>query len=313
MNNKGFLEAQKIEPSLKGFMWPETMDIPTISNLHFHDNAIAKRNLLELLTTSVKKGTVNFDRIHIHSSVERPSNVAVSCNGREGAWLRLNQEMMRQNDERVLDAHEPADGWVKLLQGMQPFGTVNLTGHPCGCKAECTLNAIFTNRMPKRWEAQVFHDDRSLALIRLSYRAVPLLTASQYLGFCAKNSIPCHENPPLSGWLDTAKTKATLVSCNDQSKPSCGTKAIHKPLNAPARQDDWFDAISDMMEAFVNEFGKMPNETQAWGMLSDRPPVGYIINKGQDKGEDCLKMPGTKPLSQSSFSKRWTKYTADKP
>ncbi|MDP2201775.1 MAG: hypothetical protein Q8K07_07135 [Methylicorpusculum sp.] len=84
-------------------------------------------------------------------------------------------------------------------------------------------------------------------------------------------------------------------------------------LNAPSRQDDWFDLIVDMTKSYFAEFGSLPNEAQAWGRLWTNPPTGYAIETGMDKGEDCLKIPGKNPLSKSAFLKRWKKYTADKP
>jgi hypothetical protein len=79
------------------------------------------------------------------------------------------------------------------LEGIKPDEAVNLADHVCEFKADCTVSAVFTKGMPKRWEVQVFHDDGSLALARLSYRAVPLLTDGNYLDFCAKNSMPYPE------------------------------------------------------------------------------------------------------------------------
>lgn len=80
-------------------------------------------------------------------------------------------------------------------------------------------------------------------------------------------------------------------------------------LKLPSRQDAWVDVISDMATAFYAEFSKLPNESQAWGQLWKNPPAGYVITTGKDKGEDCLNMPGEKPLSKSGFSKRWKSYT----
>jgi hypothetical protein len=84
-------------------------------------------------------------------------------------------------------------------------------------------------------------------------------------------------------------------------------------LNIPAKIDGWFEAIDDMTRAFYNQYKKMPNVTQAWAQLSGTPPDGYNITTGEDKGEDCLNMPGSKPLSISGFKKRWGSYTTNKP
>ena len=80
-------------------------------------------------------------------------------------------------------------------------------------------------------------------------------------------------------------------------------------LNNPIKKDDWFCVIDDMTRAFHAEFDKIPNEPQAWGALWTNPPEGYEITTGKVKGDYCLFMPGTKPLSKSSFTKRWSTYT----
>ena len=80
-------------------------------------------------------------------------------------------------------------------------------------------------------------------------------------------------------------------------------------LNNPLKKDDWFCVIDDMTKAFHAKFDKIPNEPQAWGTLCTNPPEGYQITTGKVKGDDCLFMPGTKPLSKSSFTKRWSTYT----
>ena len=84
-------------------------------------------------------------------------------------------------------------------------------------------------------------------------------------------------------------------------------------LNNPLKKDDWFCVIDDMTRAFHAEFDKIPNEPQAWGALWTNPPEGYKITTGKAQADDCLFMPGTKPLSKSSFTKRWSNYTTNKP
>lgn len=81
-------------------------------------------------------------------------------------------------------------------------------------------------------------------------------------------------------------------------------------FKAPSRQDGWFEVINDAATNFYKEFGKLPNEYQLWGQLNTNPPRGYVITSGKDKGEDCLNMPGEKPLARKAFSKRWCNYTS---
>jgi hypothetical protein len=71
--------------------------------------------------------------------------------------------------------------------------------------------------------------------------------------------------------------------------------------------------IAKPQRGFHTKFGKIPNDPQAWGVLWTNSPEGYEITTGKDRGEDCLNMPGVKPLNKSAFSKSWTNYTANKP
>lgn len=81
-------------------------------------------------------------------------------------------------------------------------------------------------------------------------------------------------------------------------------------LKTPKRINEWFKVIYDMTRSFMDEYKIMPNEAQAWAQLYMKPPAGYEITAGKDKGgEDCLTMPGERPLSKSAFSKRWANYT----
>jgi len=102
---------------------------------------------------------------------------------------------------------------------------------------------------------------------------------------------------------------------NEPKAESVGTNEIKSTnlLNAPERQDGWFEVIADMTKLFHDKHNKIPNETQAWGQLWTTPPEGYAIKIGKDRGEDCLIMPGEKSLSKSQFQKRWKNYTALKP
>ena len=103
---------------------------------------------------------------------------------------------------------------------------------------------------------------------------------------------------------EPASTKVIQANSND-----LGFSGL---LNELTKKDGWFSVIDDMTRAFYTACEKMPNEHQAWATLWTNPPNGYGITVGTDKGEDCLNMPGAKPLSKSAFSKRWTNYTANK-
>jgi hypothetical protein len=112
----------------------------------------------------------------------------------------------------------------------------------------------------------------------------------------------CSENPS-----ETPAKETKPINQNSNSLDFSGL------LNNPLKKDDWFCVIDDMTRAFHAEFDKIPNEPQAWGALWTNPPEGYEITTGKVQADDCLFMPGTKPLSKSSFTKRWSNYTTNKP
>lgn len=143
--------------------------------------------------------------------------------------------------------------------------------------------------------------DSNLCKVRLSEFAAWCL----YIGL--------DDIPPELAELAKALQQTKAISENHTvSNTNPNEIEISQLLNAPARQDAWFDVIADMTTAFYAEFGKLPKEAQSWGRLWTSPPAGYVITTGTDKGEDCLSMPGEKPLSKSAFSKRWESYTANK-
>ncbi len=82
-------------------------------------------------------------------------------------------------------------------------------------------------------------------------------------------------------------------------------------LNVLEKKDAWFEAINEMTNEFYAEHNKLPTETQAWNRLNTQPPAGYMITAGIDRGENCLKMEGYKPLGKKSFVERWKKYTKE--
>ncbi len=138
------------------------------------------------------------------------------------------------------------------------------------------------------------------------------------------------ENPPAKvrpvdfvAWCETKNINTGWITGADEwvkykafhlPKPNVNNMSISDLLNVPERQDDWWHAISEATRDFYKEFRKLPSTSQLWGQLHQKPPHGYMITSGKDKGEDCLCMPGVnKPLSRSAFNKRWDKYTANKP
>ncbi|MCQ8180514.1 hypothetical protein NP603_05310 [Methylomonas sp. SURF-1] len=120
------------------------------------------------------------------------------------------------------------------------------------------------------------------------------------------------ESVSLETETNATKSEADTETISSVSQTKRGNDiAISNLLNAPTRQDDWFEVINDMTKDFYLKFGQVPNAIQAWGWLCTTPPAGYSITTGKDKGgEDCLMMPGVKSLGKRSFDERWKKYTA---
>jgi len=108
------------------------------------------------------------------------------------------------------------------------------------------------------------------------------------------------------------KQRGTEQTSSKAIQPNKNEFEFSGLLNIPGKVDAWFRAIDDMTRNFQIQSSVIPNETQAWVSLMTAPPPGYEITTGMDKGEDCLLMPGEKPLSKSAFSKRWKKYSAIK-
>lgn len=113
--------------------------------------------------------------------------------------------------------------------------------------------------------------------------------------------------------IEAEKKKPVNEQHNDdftQSKNK--TKSdLNNLLKAPStRQNDWAEVIKEMVNQFYAENGAIPTKAQAWDRLSTKPPKGYTITIGKDKGGDvCLIMSDGKTLSKSAFNKRWVNYT----
>ena len=118
--------------------------------------------------------------------------------------------------------------------------------------------------------------------------------------------VPSHDPMLKDGECSQGNAAPTILNQSSNDLEFSGL------LNNPSKKDDWFNVIDDMAKDFYTKSNKIPNETQAWVSLWTSSPEGYEITTGKDKGDDCLYMPGAKPLSKSAFSKRWTNYTTNK-
>lgn len=104
-----------------------------------------------------------------------------------------------------------------------------------------------------------------------------------------------HPEPP----INSVENNAPTVRHNDEPKEKTSL------LNAPTRQDDWFEVINLMTQQFYEKYGELPTMTQAWNALCNTPPAGYVITTNKN----YLMMAGCKSLSKRNFSDRWREYT----
>ena len=132
------------------------------------------------------------------------------------------------------------------------------------------------------------------------------------------NQWPIADDCLLNKWFEGEQLPEAVEDVGLVSHAGTGAKTIQPNTNEldysgflkePKRKDSWFRVIDDMTRAFHSENGKMPNEHQARARLWAKPPEGYEITTGMDRGEECLRMPTERPLSKSAFTKRWTSYT----
>ncbi len=79
----------------------------------------------------------------------------------------------------------------------------------------------------------------------------------------------------------------------------------NKDIKKPKRVNEWQQVIIDVINDYLNEYGVLPNNTQAWQRLLLNPPHGYDITKGTGEKKDCLKMPDSVYLTPKSFNERF--------
>ena len=56
--------------------------------------------------------------------------------------------------------------------------------------------------------------------------------------------------------------------------------------------------------------GKNANAEQAWAMLLNNPPAGYVAAVRTISGKPHIEITGERPISKNEFSRRWKRWTA---
>jgi hypothetical protein len=81
----------------------------------------------------------------------------------------------------------------------------------------------------------------------------------------------------------------------------------------PKGEEAWARVIDDMARSYFDIKKRLPTKSQAWVELCSNQPEENNISTGKGRGgEDCLIMPGNKPLSKGAFKKRWDRYNKPK-
>lgn len=113
-----------------------------------------------------------------------------------------------------------------------------------------------------------------------------------------------YNNAPLN---DVEPTETDL-SENHTTAPPVQQKEKTCLFNAPKTQDEWFDAINDVVNQFCAENGTIPTAAQMWSLFCVAPPHGYGITASKDKsGKFCLIM-ADKTLNKRAFMARLKRY-----
>ena len=82
-------------------------------------------------------------------------------------------------------------------------------------------------------------------------------------------------------------------------------------INEPTKKDDWFYAIKECAEHFVDEYSRLPTEAELWLRMFSNPPPNYPITIDDWLGHDrkpVLELTGGPDLTRDAFRKRYKNY-----
>lgn len=171
-------------------------------------------------------------------------------------------------------------------------------------------------KLPKT-KIQDYHNNRSVSIYNVTcqseeYQLIKPILLKNYTKFVSVVDLELmanKEETKITGEYSQLNEVQQPIKDRKDKQTNSNDIEFSGLLNTPSKKDAWFSVIDDMTKTFYALHGKVPNETQAWSKLWLCPPDGYSITTGKDKGEDCLQMIGSNPLSQSAFEKRWKNYT----
>lgn len=186
MKNKyAFYKARQIDNTLSGDNWPERLTVSQISNLYNPDDKTEKRVISDLLEESIKAGLLDFDDV---------------SNRYRWSYGVLSYMFGGSNETAMTLSHSPENGWSEFWSGLKPGDVKNLSGHICGCEAKCTLEKVFDNGLPQKWEVKGFHEDG--LKIEFVCRGIPLVLAAKFNNFCTANGVIIPNLSLLNSWVD---------------------------------------------------------------------------------------------------------------
>lgn len=209
----------------------------------------------------------------------------------------------------IVEDANTGDPGIKTIDWDYWAGLQNITPHQCAKLVELIDPILWPGNT---YAPGLLPDDMEERITRLTQQMASqsqLWSLSSLVETLGNENVPLRMTHTLKGARAT-KQPETATGSADRGRAINNVVSNSGLLKEPSRKDDWFQAIDDMTLAFHKEFGSIPNEVQAWGRLWKKPPAGYEITTGTDKGaEDCLKMPGVSALSRTAFAKRWASYS----
>lgn len=218
--------------NIDGDNWPEYFTAQQISKLHF-PNSDDSKILLNMLETAVNQGEIEFNDILV-TTPTLPSD----CSG----WGIAIDETTNQPYRKEIPVTVSSAEWIEALKGFK----IN-DGKDVPIKNKvvnlCLLER-FENGLPKRWAYnwRLYGEE-------ICYTATPLISRFSYAAWKDKPKFP--KRSPLIYWLEETvteqvfeesvtqaeaeaaeykKNKDSVIEDN-QAKPTCGSKGIHKLID----------------------------------------------------------------------------------
>ena len=216
----------------------------------------------------------------------------------EGASFDIKSKETALN--QMKNSYQAIDDWEEYLSLL---GVAVKTAEPSSSSGRYKLEDAARLIAPHTDETKVYiYEQLTQAVIRESLSVFPPGSKIRYY---ARHVRPEYEEAywdDLNNWLETSVrgTKWKFL------RPIKNFKADPPFPYPPLRQDEWYRALEDTMYRYKYENSEYPDRDQVWEYLWEGRLKSYEITNGRDRDEDALFMMGSKPLSLTSFRKRWS-------